>query len=211
MLTDLDLVNLCAASYNPAAAWDYQAEVSGVWVAIRQMPDCDAVVFRGSITAEDWIRDFSALPEVADHPELGPLHAGFFAGMDDAHGWAVDRLRQGVDVVVTGHSLGAARALIFAGLVKPKRCAVFGSPKPGFQQLGDALDEAGVEVACYRNAPASGHDRVTDLPPSFPPELPWTHPGKGVDVAAEPATGDLSPFRYHHIGLYQAGVAALAR
>lgn len=205
MIGDQTLADLCLASYDPGARWDWLL-AAPVFVAISRQPGCDVVVFRGSITLDDWIRDVAAVPELTGHPTLGPVHAGFYRDMETTAAVIDDELRPDIEVAITGHSLGAARAAIYAGLsrIHPARLVLFGAPRPGFQRLADALKE--ISATSYRNATAEGRDRVTDLPLAFPPELPWTPAVRLTDVHAPPDPADASPFRWHHMPLYRKGL-----
>ena len=59
--TDTDIVALCAAVYEDAGApvvvWDHYdlGLDDGVVWALKRLPDCDVVVFRGSTTFQDWL------------------------------------------------------------------------------------------------------------------------------------------------------------
>ena len=80
----------------------------------------------------------SQRPDPLEHDGLGPVHPGFFAGLPDL--W--DRLKNTLTnkpCVVAGHSLGAARASLFTGLMvpadhSPVRRLCFGEPRSGFPQ-----------------------------------------------------------------------------
>lgn len=209
MISDAALADLCLASYDPAVRWDLWSSANGVWVAIKRMGDVDAVCFRGSVTTEDWIRDLRAVPETTDHSELGPVHAGFFEGMEMTTARVLAALRPEAELAVMGHSLGAARAWLFAALIQHdhpvSRICVFGSPRPGFPPLRAAL--ARISAVSYRNATPVGHDRITDLPVSFP-ELPWLEPRALTDVCAPPAPDDHGAFRFHHMPLYRSGLGS---
>ncbi len=212
MPSDSLIASLCASIYDPLAIvgqWDYfdaGLDDGCVW-AIRKLPGFDVVVFRGSITPQDWIRDFRAL---ARPSPIGHVHIGFYAGMESVWAQAKPLLNQ--PTIVTGHSLGAARACILTGLMvrdgmPPVRRVTFGEPKPGLMDFAKLI--ADVPAACYRNGNSEHHDLVADVPLSFPP-LQYVHPTPIIAVLAEP-TGDifdrLGAFGYHHMPLYEAAVA----
>lgn len=214
MITDQTCVDLCAALYTgDPTAWDvYQpGNLAGICYGIKRIDDTDVVVLRGSITFMDWQRDFAAFPTSRPSP-LGPLHYGFSLGVEAA--WAAIKPQVGAKVIVTGHSLGAARAAILTGLMvlddrAPIRRVVFGEPKAGFQALADIV--AKVPGASYSNGDGKHHDLVVDVPFSFPPEN-YVRPTPLIFVKALP-TGPIweryGPFAFHHIGLYRQGVNAL--
>lgn len=221
-ITDQTCVDLCAGLYGGApaeaglyagasSAWDVYdpGDVHGICYGIKRIEDIDVVVLRGSITFTDWQRDFAAFPTSRPSP-LGPLHYGFSIGMERA--WATIKPQVGAKVVVTGHSLGAARAAILTGLMvldsrPPIRRVVFGEPKAGFQPLADIVGK--VPGASYSNGDGKHHDLVVDVPFSFPPDN-YVRPTPLVFVTAQP-TGSIwerfGPFAFHHISLYQQGVA----
>lgn len=219
MISDLALVDIVAELYDSTAGdttdagagWDHlllPADDDGICAALRRIGDDDIVVFRGSETIEDWARDFLAIPHaLGSHPQLGDVHAGFALGMDEAFAKLLPLLRASVHV--TGHSLGAARATLFCGLLTAQNKApvarvVFGEPRSGCASLTALL--AGVPGRSYRNAGAGRHDLVTDVPtaPPFGRVTPLT------DICALPPADDpWGLLSYHHIQLYQAGVAAM--
>ncbi|MGO8916229.1 MAG: lipase family protein [Stellaceae bacterium] len=208
MISDIDCVQACADLYQGGAGFDALIEPDaddGVCVGLRRRGDDDLVIFRGSTTVEDWARDFLTIPHASTrHPQLGDVHAGFMLGMDDAFATLSPLLRP--SVYVTGHSLGAARATLFCGLLvvagrPPATRVVFGEPRSGCGSLTTIL--AGVPGRSYRNAGAGRHDLVTDVPtePPFGRVTPLT------DVFAPPLPGDpWGIFAYHHIQLYQAAL-----
>ena len=213
MPTDAALVDLCAQIYQPDAivsGFDHfdAGMDDGVCWALKRLQGFDVVIFRGSITLQDWLRDIDA---IALPTRIGHAHAGFFDGMERAWSEARPMLRQ--PCIVTGHSLGAAHADILTALmtvdgVVPTSRVVFGEPKPGFLDLAMTIKD--VPGRSYRNGDALHHDLVTDVPFSFPPEE-YVHPTPVIPVCAEPKA-DLfdrwGVFAYHHIQLYQAAIAA---
>lgn len=212
MPTDIDLVNLSAAIYQGTSSWDYidTGTDDGVYWAIKNLDDCQVVVFRGSITPLDWWRDLRSLPIETNN--IGTVHEGFHAGME--HMWADLKPMITKPVVITGHSLGAARADILCGLMvadktPPARLVVFGEPRPGLADFANIISK--VSRASYRNGNNSGHDRVWDVPLRLFGKLDFIHPTRPTIVYKEPS-GDLFQkyglFALHHITLYQAAVAA---
>jgi hypothetical protein len=205
-------VNLCAQLYDGSGTWDHLddgADDGVYWALKRVMGMYDIVVLRGSITAHDWVEDFRAFPVKT---RFGSVHLGFYEGMEWM--WKELAAMSTNPVVVTGHSLGAARADILCALMVDERKppihrAVFGEPRPGLQDFADFIKD--VPGNGYRNADASGHDIVTDVPLNLTGNLSFIHPKPLVDVTASP-TGSFfethSPFAYHHIQLYEAALAA---
>src|ERR1700694_1760505 len=211
MPTDADITALCAAVYAnagaPAIDWDYfdPGEDDGICWVIKRLPGYDVVVLRGSVTFEDWIRDFRAAPIFT---RIGHVHRGFHTGME--HAGADIRLRLKQPAIITGHSLGAGRAAIMTGLmvkdgVPPIARVVFGEATPGFQDLADRV--ATVPGRSYRNGDGVHHDLVCDVPFSFPP-LEYVRPTPIIPVCAPPAANDrYGAFCWHHMQLYQVAVA----
>jgi hypothetical protein len=209
--TDTDVVALCAAIYNyadgPAVAWDHfdQGDDDGVCWGLKRLAGADVIVYRGSTTFEDWVRDLDAAPILTP---IGHVHDGFHAGMQRASAEARALLKQ--PAIVSGHSLGAARAAIATAYltrygVPPVARVVFGEPKPGFADLAQAIVAS--PGRSYRNGDGTHHDLITDVPFSFPP-LDYVHPTPIIPVCAPPAADDRwGAFSWHHIQLYEAALA----
>jgi hypothetical protein len=214
MPTDAAIVALCAEIYLPSAiagAFDYYdaGMDDGICWALKRLAGFDVVVLRGSVTIQDWLRDVQAL---AMPSRIGHVHSGFYTGME--HMWADLKQLLSQPAIVTGHSLGAARAAVLSALmtvdgVPPVARVVFGEPKPGLLDFAKLI--TGVPARSYRNGDDRHHDLVTDLPLSFPPTQ-FVHPTSIVPVCCRP-TGDrfstMGVFAYHHIELYQAALAAV--
>jgi hypothetical protein len=210
--TDVDCVNLSAAIYQTAGAWDYldTGPDDEVYWGLKKLDGCDVIVFRGSITAHDWWMDLEAVPVST---RIGTVHQGFFDGMEKM--WAEVRPMLTQPVVVTGHSLGAARSDILCGLMvadkhPPVRRVVFGEPRPGLPDFAALIKS--IEGSSYRNGDGgSNHDHVCDVPFKSLGPFDFVHPTPLTNVTALP-TGNIfereSLFALHHIELYQAAVAA---
>lgn len=163
-MNHLSLAHLCRDMYEqPPAFWDhYHAEDGGVVFGhMRIFKDIDVVVFRGSVTKEDWMDNLRALPR--HDKDLGWIHGGFLDGTRGAFEELTKHV--GEHVVLTGHSLGGAHAWITAGRFalsgKPvKQVTVFGAPRPGFQKLADIIKSGGSVNTAYRNH----HDPIVAVP-----------------------------------------------
>lgn len=216
MISDLRAAELCLAVYGADAVTDKEFDVfdegldDGVCWAIARAPDCDIIVLRGSVTAEDWVCDILARP-FSDR-RMGPVHSGFLLGLD--HAWSdISRLLRGdVPVIIAGHSLGAARAALLTAIMMdagrtPARRVAFGEPMPGFPQLADFIRP--VPARSYCNSNGAAHDVVTDLPFNIPAlRLDYVHPVPRTFVTAAPAIDDSSGmFVLHHMPLYVDAVA----
>lgn len=206
MVSDTDLVNLCAGIYDPSSQWDhlfFGAQDDDIYAGIKKINDTSVLCFRGSVSATDWFRDFMVLPhEPLDHPQLGIVHAGFYEGMDEFFEEVSPLL--GPNPFITGHSLGAARAWLFGGLLtaannNPCRITVFGSPKPGGQQLASLL--ASVSKGSYRN----GEDPVTEVPLWIGYHMA-IEPVAFTGLKIEPTDWSEGPMAWHSINLYEKGL-----
>lgn len=214
---DAAIARLACAIYGYAGdspePWDHFDRGSnddGVCWALRRLDGVDVLVLRGSTTLLDWLRDFDFVRNPFRHRDLGAVHAGFFLGMPEM--WAEARAMVGANVIVAGHSLGAARAAILTGLMvldgrPPARRVVFGEPYPGLQNFADLI--RAVPAASYCAGDAHGHDLVTDVPFPLPPELPYVRATPLVPVRATPGADIRSRwwiFAYHHMQLYRAAL-----
>ena len=198
------LAGLCADLYDDtkASAWVHSWETDNVHIAHAQAEGADILVFRGSVEVQDWIRNANAFPEW--HPNLGFVHAGFAAGLDEV--MPEVQAAVGDRVVITGHSLGGARARILAALRviegwPVEQVTVFGSPRPGFANIARVIQKSGMSHSSYRNR--------NDPVPLVPGVLPfWEHTEAWTPIDARPADTDFAPLRDHDIGLYVSGLSA---
>ena len=168
MVTEQDIAQLCLDIYTAQPGqWDQlELPADGVAFGIKDFPEATALIFRGSVTLQDFLRDAEAIADPLSHGGLGPVHPGFFDGLSEL--WT--RLKPKLTTkpcIVAGHSLGAARASLFTGLMvldgkAPVRRLCFGEPRPGFPQAGSII--ATVRSRSYRNANGRAHDLVTDAP-----------------------------------------------
>lgn len=229
MILDRDICDLCAATYAgpTGAAWDHfdTGPADGVVWGLKRYPGNLAVVaFRGSITLLDWLRDFDFWQEPSD--DVGGdngAYPGFALGMAQAWTDIKALIADNDRLILTGHSLGAARAAVLASMINrdelfsiafkgPSRVAArvtFGEPKPGSALLASPNVRAKTPTRLYRNGDINrhAHDLVTDVP------FTGQHDNPMVDVYAAPTDrwiGSVAdPFRFHHIELYQAGLAGI--
>ncbi len=210
MITDRDIADLCVASYDAytgaPVTWDFWEDGStnnSVKYGIKIVASTVIGIFPGSQDVIDWRRDLDSWAETPiEHETLGPLHEGFYAGMELTH----QKLKaRGGCHVFGGHSLGAARANIAAAMAAidgnpPIAKVLFGEPKAGFQQLADITSK--IPGRTYRNGGALFHDAITDVPYYIPPLL-YMHDRDFSLVSAEPPPLDsFGFFAWHHIPLY---------
>ena len=166
-------------------------------VFVAASDDFVLVAFRGSeLRLNDWISDLSAMPVPVG--QRGRVHAGFLAALDDV--WAeslapeLERLaaeRPGRPVWFTGHSLGAALAVLAADRFFAAHPAVAG----GVYTLGQPpLADAAFAEAYLRPAyrVTNGCDLVARLPrvAAGPVGRAW-----GLDAAGclAPGEGESTP------------------
>ena len=204
MIPASQAVQLSAAVYDKSTDWHHLWATDDVVCGHRRIGANDVLVFRGSVTAEDWMRDADALP-VSDH-EVGIVHKGFLAGMDDLLE-QVQAIIKG-PIILTGHSLGGARSRIAAAKmvvrhVPVAQVCVFGSPKPGYARLTQILQNSKVLHSSYRN--------LSDPVPLLPTFAAFQHPDQWVATAAAPAPSVLGPLADHEVALYVKGVTALSK
>ena len=187
----------------------------GICWATTRSGDALVVVFRGSITFEDWLRDALALANPFDAGPLGPVHPGFIQGLGQTWVELRDIVRSAKSWHVVGHSLGAARANIITAMavldgIPPTSCVTFGLPKPGFAKLAGLVNK--VTNISYRNCDGLGHsDLVTHLPFTIPPAEHYVHPFPPIPVfgGVEQRYNDvLGMFALHHMDLYVKALGA---
>jgi len=159
MLTSLNAAKLCQSSYDREyAAWDRWLDINGVVAGIKHGSGSTIVAFRGSDCAEDWERDLELLP--TRHGKLGFVHSGFVEGMD--HFYDAVKPHLVGDLAFVGHSLGAARACLLAGMMDRRVVEIhlFGCPRPGFAKLRDLVRQNCDAVYSFRNR----GDPVAEVP-----------------------------------------------
>ena len=196
MIAPLELAKLCQSIYQTDQGWDHYWAYDKVVVALKRSEQGDIIVLRGSQALIDWGRDLAAIPE--HHGALGLVHAGFIAGMDDV--FAEVQAAITGRPIITGHSLGAARAMLLAGLFvaagkPPQQIAAFGCPRPGGKQLRDMICGSGTLIMSQRNEA----DPVTYVP--FLPNI-FYHVIEPFEVHGGAVPGDASIFREHSISQY---------
>ena len=119
-------------------------------------------------------------------------------------------------VFITGHSLGAAEACLYAysrvsrGL-PVDGVYVFGCPRPGNSGLGAALASVPVWRSIRNDCGRfPSYDLVTAVPFDVEALLDYAQPAPFEDIAESPPSNDpWGPLRYHHSYLYLAGCKKL--
>lgn len=186
------LASAAASQQRMLHAMKVDGDIFGL-TAVNAATKTVAVSLRGTQTLEEWLADldFVALP-YSSVKNAGNVHMGFQLVYNAVRDSVAQLVRQALaagcqNIWVTGHSLGAALALLCApdlvsnvnkGIVP--RLYTFAGPRvaqndalaPGFQQFFD-----GIIPLCYRVA--NRWDKVPDLPPKI---AFYEHVGHGVLV-----------------------------
>ena len=139
-------------------------DVDGAQAYGIQMPQFTMIVFRGTQPNElsDIIADIKAWPSESD--TVGNVHSGFKGELDkiypDISNWLKNKNK---NLVITGHSLGAAMATLFASRQETKdydvKLYTFGSPRVG----NDEWAEQFANIEAYRFV--NNNDIVCTVPP----------------------------------------------
>lgn len=202
MISTLELAQLSKRVYTESpGSWDNYWSRDDIVMAHKRTADENVIVFRGSATLEDWKHDLDGWPN--SHPDLGWCHSGFLKDMDNAL-FRVMGVCDRPHIAITGHSLGAARALILTAMLslrklKVSRVSVFGAPKPGFQKLSNIINQSGAQVEIYRNR----SDPVTFVP--------WfmgmyKHPVEPIQLDVGHTEYEIPPLCDHFMTKYVEGI-----
>lgn len=194
---------------HPAAAMAKDTNIFGL-MGHNATAGTAFVAFRGSSDVSDWIADFDFVPaDYRSGGEFGQVHAGF----QDVYGCVRDSIAtnlaaaaRGCDqILITGHSLGAALAVLAApdvargmppNTIEP-RLTTFGGPRVGLPDFATAFDAA-IEC-CYRVV------NFLDIVPLVPPS-PYVHVGAAIEVDSG---GAIDIGWRHSLAAYHAGLSAL--
>lgn len=202
MITDRQLAEACQATYVGAPqTWGTDC----VHAFLSQVDDVQIIAFEGTQSPQEWVIDIlGAFPADTklDHDTLGVVHAGWYRDVCFIRDAILDYMmstKYGTRFAITGHSKGAAEALIFAAEcvangLSIERVTTFGTPHPG--DLNGYL--AHIPGADYRN----NDDPVWDVPPFLP------HPRGRIQkfISIPPMVDDpWGPLASHHMGLYLVG------
>ena len=201
--TDAELVDAAAATYtrtDPLAQ-----DVGGAIRAFLTLRDdgTKVIAIEGTHDTLGWLIDFLAIPveqhATAQHPTLGTLHAGFYSAAQVILP-KIELAIKGTPWAITGHSLGAALALLIGALAAeddnpPVKIAAFAPPRVGGPDFTAAI--SAISTSAYR----FGDDPVTEVPFTFPPDFDYRQvPLIMIGAPIEPAT------RCHAIENYLSGV-----
>jgi Lipase (class 3) len=123
----IEAARLCDAIYarsgTPPETWDEQLTTAGVYWAAKFEGARVFVVFRGSDSLLDWIRDLTGFDpaQIIQHDTFGAMWSGFLIGMVESYTAIKPLLAHADEVIVCGHSLGAARADILTAMILTAR------------------------------------------------------------------------------------------
>lgn len=149
---------------------------------LAKQPGC-FVAFRGSHTAQNWIKDFQTWfydSELSEYPDCTgcKVHYGFYTfweNLRDDVNVALDQVgckdEQGDPVFITGHSLGGALAHLAAFTLQNRGYKVstmysFEAPRVGNDKFAARYNAIfGSEAPCYRIT--HDHDPIVHGPPEF--------------------------------------------
>jgi len=149
---------------------------SGIFGLMGQNPATKTafVAFRGTQTFEDWVGDFDALFEPYKYvANAGMVHCGFQSIYDALHDSVAAEIGKAIagcdSLLVTGHSLGGALALMAApdlakNLKLEPEVITFAGPTPGLGDFAHSFDLA--IPSCYRVV------NFWDLVPRLAPQPP---------------------------------------
>ncbi len=218
-------VNACANCYT--GPW--QIESAEAHVTITELPDATLVCFRGSKSAEDWLND-GDVRKTRKATAFG-IHEGFFNSYNSVDLTLHKTLRMDSKLIITGHSLGGAQALLCAAFLshcgfKVDSCYTFGQPRVGnsdfskwcakmvpnhfrFVNRNDIVPRIPFWIMGYRH---SGEPLVFEAEGKWKawPQLTALFVSDLIGVWKGWASDKkLSLLEDHHIGRYQSAIAAL--
>jgi triacylglycerol lipase len=169
------------------------------------------ISFRGTQDLSDWLEDLDAATEnYAPINGFGQVHDGFQDVYELCRASIAANLATacaGCDqILITGHSLGAALAVLAAPDVFRKmppntiepRLITFAGPRVGLSDFATAFN---TEIeSCFRVV------NFLDIVPHVPPSPPFADVGAQIAVDSG---GSIDPTWRHDLDAYQAGLTAL--
>jgi hypothetical protein len=157
MITPLQAANLILADYEGSLTAESRLDINGCQSAIVNLPNNPLILLiRGSDERQDWVRNFTFVPEQEPGDSGVRWHRGFLEHSRIAYSWARDK---GVELVI-GHSLGGACVQIVAtslkvpGMAFAAPRALWAPPLVGKRPANEAL------VTCYNRT----DDLVCEVP-----------------------------------------------
>ncbi len=209
-LIEADTVLLSAIShYTAVAAMAKNTDIFGLMG--RDPASRTAFVsFRGSVDLADWVADFDAIPTAyLPLTGFGQVAAGFQAVYELIRGSIVANLAAATtgcdNILITGHSLGAAVAVLAApdifrnmppNVIEP-RLITFAGPRVGLIAFATAFNT--LIESCFRVV------NYLDIVPQVPP-APYVHVGSQVAINSG---GSIDIGHRHSLSAYRDGLTAL--
>ena len=202
------LVQACLDTYTPGRMpWFInKAGTCQVYKSFVLGRPCYA--FGATRTTAEWLVDFLALEvPFKDHPNLGPVHEGFWIDTEDAVKAIMDDLAAAghAEFFLTGHSKGASEGLLaMAELALHGAAALAGRFfEPAMIGTGKLTNYmAQFDVGWTRTVNAHGPDEVTRVPPWSE----WQHQGVLTELVVPDTYNNA---RKHEIAAVVAAVMAL--
>lgn len=160
-----------------------QGQGSHGFLAVDRTANLAVLSFRGTDSGDptDLMDDINAMPRPWKGP--GKVHSGF----DEALGEILDQITTGLEAVdglrllFTGHSLGAAMATLAASLHLPAALYTYGSPRVGDAEFASAMQQKPLDIHRYVDC--------CDIVARIPPEgvFGYAHIGKPfyIDLGRE--------------------------
>ena len=181
------------------------------FVALDRASGGAVVSFRGTMTPEEWVKDFTAISQPFDAlPGFGFVHLGFEQMWDRVQRSVKSGLSlipNGSRITFVGHSLGGAMAVLGAADIAVTfgqcrglqvECFTVGSPRPGGIRFAWNFARAVPKYMRFTN----DKDPVPRVAPVFFPPV-WQHPANAVKVKG---VGGTNP---HSLLAYRDGIQKL--
>ncbi len=198
---------------SPAIAWDYLeagTNADDIYFGWVRYNGVLWLVYRGSVTKTDWAHDLYTFYNPCISDALGPVHPGFYSGLQATVQKFLNARKPGEPIGITGHSLAAGRGSLATGLccvanARPDYRIVFGEPHSASSELSGIIRPVATSLS-YRNTGGSNStwedvDEITRVPPWF------DVPTERLDMTVTPDPDDpWGAFRFHHMGLYAGAV-----
>jgi Lipase (class 3) len=207
--TDVELVDYAAGTYNPAAVPFIEDLFAAIRIFLFERADGLLVISpEGTHSDVGWALDFFAIKAedhgTKDHPGLGFIHAGFYiAALRVFQKLVAELEKRGQPFALSGHSLGAALALLLGGMfiqmgLKPVKIGAFAPPRVGGEQFVSIVSTVPIYACRY------GMDPVPLAPMSIPSARYRQVPIVEFDAPFTPLI-----FDNHHYPNYVRAVHAL--
>lgn len=188
----------CSSIYDAQAQLDfdklYQINDTVCGVVLRD--GVQYAVFQGTCNLPGWEADFDVVS--VKLPVFGKVHQGFYANLKNIRALVV--LDASLPIVVSGHSKGAAEAVLFAAMLQQEKLNVsavlFACPNAGEQQFADWCSK-NLAAISFRNADVDGWGDPIPLTPISPYTAPVPH----TIITAQPDQF-LMPLEWHSAVLY---------